>query len=433
MSAGRNEAACLDKPRHVKYWTRCLKTLLPHHYTGNESNRMYLAFFIISALDLLDSWHSMTNEQERKDYVDWIYHCQHPKGGFRMWPGTDFGVLANEDNARWDPANVPATYFALSALLVVGDDLKRVKRRETLDWLRQMQRDDGSFGETLVHGVVEGGMDPRFGYCATGARRILRGDIEDGPLTIDGVVVEDIDVDKHVKCVQLAESFDGGLADQPFHEPHAGYTFCSLGCLKFIGRLRTSGEDDRSRPTGPSDLNLTLSWLVNRQTDLLDPDAEDEDITESAALQDGMEEKPKLISDPDTPIHQSPDKSTVDPADVMTPFGPVTLEAGMNGRTNKVADTCYAWWTCGALHMLDQPTLYNKELIENYLLGKTQHSALGGFGKYPGDLPDLYHSYLGLAALGLGNVDGIKAVCGTMCISKEASARVHSLWGDPEQ
>lgn len=166
---------------------------------------MYLAFFIISALDLLDSWHSMTNEQERKDYVDWIYHCQHPKGGFRMWPGTDFGVLANEDNARWDPANVPATYFALSALLVVGDDLKRVKRRETLDWLRQMQRDDGSFGETLVHGVVEGGMDPRFGYCATGARRILRGDIEDGPLTIDGVVVEDIDVDKHVKCVQLAE------------------------------------------------------------------------------------------------------------------------------------------------------------------------------------------------------------------------------------
>lgn len=194
----------LDRARHVKYWTRCLKTLLPHHYTGNESNRMYLAFFIISALDLLDGWDSVTKEQERQEYIDWIYHCQHPAGGFRMWPGTDFGERANEANSTWDPANIPATYFALSALLILKDDMSRLRRKETLQWIVQMQRSDGSFGETLVDGQIEGGRDPRFGYCATGIRYMLRGDSE-GDLDLEGTKVEDIEVDDLVRCIEAAE------------------------------------------------------------------------------------------------------------------------------------------------------------------------------------------------------------------------------------
>lgn len=165
---------------------------------------MYLAFFIISALDLLDAWKTVAKESERQEYLDWIYHCQHPKGGFRMWPGTDFGERTNDENSKWDPANVPATYFALSALVILGDDMKRVKRRETLEWLNQMQRTDGSFGETFVDGVVEGGRDPRFGYCASGVRYILRG-LREGPITVDGGQVQDVDVDGLMSCVQACE------------------------------------------------------------------------------------------------------------------------------------------------------------------------------------------------------------------------------------
>jgi geranylgeranyl transferase type-1 subunit beta len=165
---------------------------------------MYLAFFILSALDLLSAWDSSTTASERSEYIDWIYHCQHPRGGFRMWPGTDFGDRSSTENERWDPANIPATYFALSALLIVGDDLKRVRRRETLEWLRRMQREDGSFGETFVDGEIEGGRDPRFGYCATGVRYILRGGSQD-PLIVDGTVVEDIRIDSLVRCIQAAE------------------------------------------------------------------------------------------------------------------------------------------------------------------------------------------------------------------------------------
>ncbi|KAF7196014.1 Geranylgeranyl transferase type-1 subunit beta [Pseudocercospora fuligena] len=438
MSDSVSAEPVLDKARQVKYWTRCLKTYLPHHYTGNESNRMYLGFFIISALDLLDSWTVVANEQERKDYINWIYHCQHPDGGFRMWPGTDFGELRNESNAKWDPANVPATYFALSALLASGDNLERVNRRKTLQWIQNMQREDGSFGETLVEDVVEGGMDPRFGYCATGIRYILRGDTE-GPLKIDDVMVDDIDIDGLVRCITLAESYDGGIADQPFHEPHAGYEFCALGALNFVKRLQTpaTASLDKTRHHGPTNPNMTIRWLVERQTDLEepeeevdidavatnDPEAEPTEVPKDTLHQESVA-KDSVEPDPMAgELHQSPDKSIP-----ITPFGPEPQEAGMNGRMNKVADTCYAWWAGASFYMMQQPQLFNHTALKRYLLGKTQHPALGGFGKFPGDLPDLYHSCLGLAALGMVGVEGIKEVDPAMCISKTASARIPELW-----
>lgn len=190
----------LDTKRHTKYFLRCLKTYLPQPYTSNDSNRLSLAFFIVAGLDLLGTLESNTTPQERAEYTDWVYRNQHPKGGFRAFPGTDFGDLSNEENARWDPANLPATYFALCLLLILNDDFSRLKRQECLDWLPQVQREDGSFGETCVDGVVQGGRDSRFGYCGSGVRYILAGHTELGK---DGQ--GDIQVDKLVECIRSAE------------------------------------------------------------------------------------------------------------------------------------------------------------------------------------------------------------------------------------
>lgn len=57
--------------------------------------------------------------------------------------------------------------------------------------------------------------------------------------------------------------------------------------------------------------------------------------------------------------------------------------------------------------MLDGLEFVDLEHIRCYLLEKTQHLIVGGFGKLPGDLPDLFHAYLGLAALSV--IDGRKA------------------------
>lgn len=159
-----------QKARHVKYWLRCLKTLLPTAYTPNDSQRMTFAFFTLSALDLLSSLEEHTNSEERSGYAHWIYRCQHPNGGFKGFTGADSGL-----QSCWDPANLAATFFALASLMILGDDLDRVKSTECLSWLNRLQRKDGSFGEALgTQGRIEGGGDIRYCYLAAAVRWILR-------------------------------------------------------------------------------------------------------------------------------------------------------------------------------------------------------------------------------------------------------------------
>lgn len=190
-----------NKNKHISYWLRCLRTPLPTAYTSNDSNRMMLSFFILSALDLLGVLFTRTSPAERREYADWIYKCQHPSGGFRGFPGTDFGQRRSDKNAVWDPANLAATYFALSGLCVLGDDLEMVDRRACLQWLSTVQREDGSFGELKTSGdQIIGGGDDRFAYMAAGIRWILRGEMEE---PVEGLA--DIDVKGLVNWINSTE------------------------------------------------------------------------------------------------------------------------------------------------------------------------------------------------------------------------------------
>ena len=158
------------KARHVKYWLRCLKTLLPTAYTQNDSQRMTFAFFTLSALDILSALEENVTPEERRGYADWIYRCQHPKGGFKGFTGADGGA-----ESCWDPANLAATYFALAALIVLGDGMERVKKGPCLSWICKLQRRDGSFGEALGKDeLIEGAGDIRYCFLAAAVRWILR-------------------------------------------------------------------------------------------------------------------------------------------------------------------------------------------------------------------------------------------------------------------
>ncbi|KAL8953649.1 MAG: hypothetical protein Q9222_000486 [Ikaeria aurantiellina] len=200
-------SSSFNKTAHIRYFLRCLKTHLPTAYTANDSQRMTLAFFILCALDLLDALDSNTTEEERLAYVDWIYRCQHPGGGFRGFTGA---LVANDErnegNEHWDPANIAATYFALANLAILGDDLQRVKGRECLDWLKRLQLDDGTFGEAVgKDGQVEGGRDMRFCYCAAVIRWILGGGNGED---------EDIDVPKLMLFLEASQVGGGMTLDE---------------------------------------------------------------------------------------------------------------------------------------------------------------------------------------------------------------------------
>ncbi|MCJ1253144.1 hypothetical protein MMC24_000951 [Lignoscripta atroalba] len=414
-----SDTSVFDRERHVKYFLRCLKTFLPTGYTSNDSNRMMLACFILSALDILGVLQERTTPLERKEYVDWIYHCQHPEGGFRGFTGTDFGKLRNEDNAQWDPANLAATYFALGALLVLEDDLERVKRRECLRWLAKLQHKDGSFGEVLGEGAnIEGGRDVRFCLLAALVRWILRG----GKAGVRDETV-DFDADALAEFVKSSQTYDGGIAKAPYHEAH--------GTLSLLNKL----QPVRSKPTGSGDessadqvfIQDTLHWLVYRQTSTMFDDDDEyqipEDHTSPPASTPQLDHSFQVLGAsivPPAPQNQSSHSQPFQvPSDELQ-------WAGFNGRCNKVADTCYSFWVGGTLGILQKVHLLDFNANRRYLLDKTQH-IIGGFGKVPGDPPDIMHSYLGLAALAIMKEPGLKSIDPALCISVSAREHLESL------
>lgn len=400
-------------PKHIKYWRRNLKTFLPHHYTGNDNNRMVLAFFILSAADILGDLDDALEDQERRDAIEWIYHCQLPDGGFRPAPATDFGRLRDEENAVWDPAHVPGTFFALLNLALLGDGLARVKRREILEWLPRLQRPDGSFGETIgQNGRVEGGKDPRFGYMVAGIRWVLRGDLAG---SVDGV--PDIDVDALVRCIRSSETYDGGISEAPFHEAHAGFSCCAISALALLDRLPAkSSEEDDGRLRGVSNLPLTLHWLASRQTTVIE---EDDSSSDPISNYDPRSSFVKLNSRPPELDMKEEDMPPQD-------SWPNPEYVGLNGRCNKIADTCYAYWSCSPLQLLGHLDIVDQTPIRRWLLEKTQHM-VGGFGKLPGDPPDIYHSYLGLFTLAMFGEEGLRDVDAALCMSNRTKRHIESL------
>jgi geranylgeranyl transferase type-1 subunit beta len=56
---------------HKEYLLRC-HSLLPQPYSSQDPNRLTLAYFVISGLDILQSLHKI----DRQKIIDWIYSMQ---------------------------------------------------------------------------------------------------------------------------------------------------------------------------------------------------------------------------------------------------------------------------------------------------------------------------------------------------------------------
>ncbi len=162
---------------------------------------MSFGFFIVAALDLLDALDTATTAKERKGWIDWIYSCQVPfTGGFRGFTGTMLGGMRSLHNWHWDPANLPNTYFALATLIMLGDDLSRVRREECMKWVRCLQRKNGSFGEYLGEDdEIEGGDDPRLCMCAVGTLKLLQGPDSD----IETSAIDQVRLQEYISNCQV--------------------------------------------------------------------------------------------------------------------------------------------------------------------------------------------------------------------------------------
>ncbi|OTB11534.1 hypothetical protein K445DRAFT_212580 [Daldinia sp. EC12] len=423
IMASSEQQPPLDTARHIRYWQRCFRSVLPHHYVSNDSIRLTLGFFIVAALDLLSSSSSyseppkdplrasLISREDRTRLRAWVLSLQHPQGGFC---GSPHHVLPEQYTTKWDAinniesaldpanANIAATYFALLLLGILADDdgskaFEGVNRIKTLRWLKTLQRDDGSFGEIIDEdGYVGGGRDMRYCYLAATIRWALAGSDTD----------EDFNVDALVAHIRRGQTFDGGLGESSSHESHAGYVYCAVAALSILDLTNPSAatEPDRYLKAGIPSIPSLVHFLASRQFDYLELNSDDE----NEEIQN----------------HPLPDLSTLAILDEPQ-------IAGFNGRLNKVADTCYTWWVSGTLFMLGESKVLDRAPARKFILEKTQHM-IGGFGKHPGAPPDVYHGYLGLAALAtLANAEGderkeegLGRFDPRLCIGIEASQRL---------
>ena len=76
-----------------------------------------------------------------------------------------------------------------------------------------------------------------------------------------------------------------------------------------------------------------------------------------------------------------------------------TAVGGMQGRPNKVDDTCYSYWIGGTLRLLQCDFLIHQPSLQDFVL--SCQTIMGGFGKVQGAHPDLLHSFYSLAWLSL--------------------------------
>ncbi|KAL9099117.1 MAG: hypothetical protein Q9163_005343 [Psora crenata] len=224
---------------------------------------------------------------------------------------------------------------------------------------------------------------------------------------------------KHMVCNFLPVPL--GEADTCSSTNVAGCTYCGVGVLKLLGRIPAPGTAD-TMPSSKTTATETmmqglLRWLVSRQTLYVQDDDEltmdEEDPPESAPIA-----SPSSLQVDVTHPMSTVNAATGADISLEVPAQPL-YPAGFNGRCNKVADTCYAFWVGGSLGMLGKTPLQDFNAIRRYLLDKTQH-VIGGFGKICGDPPDILHSYLGLAALATMREPELRSIDPTLSVSMRA-------------
>lgn len=225
--AQRRPSMALDVSSHVRYFRKCLE-VLPGAYSSLDTNRLTVIYFCVSGLDLLGE----IGRVDAPAICDYIYAMQvlpssedgnGALGGFRggSFLGAPFDPAGAPATSDLDSGHIAMAYTALATLVMLGDDLSRVRREAVLRWLRTLQGADGCFR------AYEGGeADMRFVYCAAVVCVLLRDHDWVG-----------MDVQAATEYILASQAYDGGIGLGPGMEGHGGSSYTALAALTLMGGL----------------------------------------------------------------------------------------------------------------------------------------------------------------------------------------------------
>ncbi|AGO10743.1 AaceriAGR384Cp [[Ashbya] aceris (nom. inval.)] len=351
--------------KHVRFMERHIG-LLPSSQEKNDANRLAIVYYSLVGICCLDAEALTAHREGASASVIQLYRQSELSDGTVV--GGFLGSRTMEVSGRPTMSSANTLFATLSLLCLEAHEFLQCKENSAAicEFVSRCQLPDGSFVSMLDIGG--GGCpsptdshDLRFCYIAV-ALLYLHG------CRTPAEYARYVDVEQLVDYVLTQRCIGGAFG--AFGEAHAGYTSCALSLLSILGKLDSLDEEFRAR---------TVSWLVHRQVSAIG----------AVPLQDDNEQ------------FYAED------------------HGGFQGRENKAADTCYAFWCMNSLEILEASSLVDNGPMESYLLQQTQNSLVGGFAKTDEDDPDIYHTFLGIAALGLiaGTFDG------ALCVPKNVSAQ----------
>ncbi|KAH8086008.1 terpenoid cyclases/Protein prenyltransferase [Cristinia sonorae] len=323
---------------HASHCNRCLSGL-PSTQVEADTSRLAVGFYCLGVMDMLGLLESKINETERERWRDWVWNQQSSGTygtGFRPGP-----YMTGQDSLCWSDVTQPGDEYS-------EYDTPHLIMTYTALLSLAILRDD--FKRLEKKGILKflrscQRSDGSFSSLPNGGDSDLRQVY--CAFAISSILDDwsGIDVDSAVKYIQRCENYEGGYGQSPGGEALGGTTYCALASLHLAPVPSSSSSPSRTPLFSPhistKHRSRTIRWLLQNQT----------------------------------------------------PSG------GFCGRTNKVADACYCFWSGASLHILGASGLVDNRALATFL--STCQFKFGGIAKAPEERPDPYHTYMAIAALAI--------------------------------
>ncbi|KAH8974166.1 hypothetical protein BDL97_01G087600 [Sphagnum fallax] len=243
-----------------------------------------------------------------KDIIDWVY-------GLQVLPLNGDGNSTFEDEALYGfrgSTSIGLHFSSCGAPPLLYDGGHMAVTYSALAILRILGDDFSSVACKSVLKSVQALQQIDGSFCPVhlGAEKDVRFSFCAAAICMMLDDREAMDLEKALEYVLSCQSYDGGFGLCPGLEPHGGATYCALATLKLVGLLTPKSENgDKFVALLPGHESL-IGWCLRRQTET----------------------------------------------------------GGFQGRANKEADSCYAFWVGGSLQMLGGYNLCDKASLRSFLL-----------------------------------------------------------------
>lgn len=389
------------REKHKAFLDKYTKDFCAEEYVFNETLKMAGLFFFISSCKILS--HEI---KEKQKIIDFILRCQNEDGGFGH-------------NENYDSHIVPTHYAILSLLLLnysLDNKNKFLKQSESLfdntntdvntDINTDVNTDVSADVNTDVNTSTNSSTNSSTN-TSTNNNNITTKSVNTNTemLKEEYIKMKDGQIKEHTATkgttkgttkrttkgttksikesvflyISSLKNEDASFKGDSFGEVDSRFIYCAVSCLSILNKINHISKcDSASYILSIYDLNSNgFSWIHGNE-----PHAASVFCSLNSLFLLG---KLYLVD-------------TKQLADWLSHRQ--TSNGGFNGRAEKLTDTCYSWWILASLIVLKKHTWINKNALQKYIL-LCQDTTTGGISDNPDCVPDICHTFFGLAALSL--------------------------------